>query len=139
MTQPDRMEGHGGATLQPEKEYFAFLAEGRFMIQRSRSSGEHVFYPRVAAPRTGALDLDWVPASGDGVVHATTVVRRKPPEPAFNVALVQLAEGPRMMSRVEGVAPQDVRIGMAVRARIDTVEGKPLVVFDAVVQKGQES
>lgn len=139
MTQPDQMEGHGGATLQPEKEYFAFLAEGRFMIQRSRSSGEHVFYPRVAAPRTGALDLDWVPASGDGVVHATTVVRRKPPEPAFNVALVQLAEGPRMMSRVEGVAPQDVRIGMAVRARIDTVDGKPLVVFDAVVEKGQQS
>jgi uncharacterized OB-fold protein len=119
-------------TVQPEKEYFAFLAEGRFMIQRSRSSGEHVFYPRVAEPRTGARDLEWVPASGDGTVHATTVVRRKPPEPAFNVALVQLAEGPRMMSRVEGVEAQDVRIGMAVKARIDTVDGKPLIVFDAV-------
>jgi uncharacterized OB-fold protein len=119
-------------TVHPEKEYFAFLAEGRFMIQRSRSSGEYVFYPRVAEPRTGARDLEWVPASGEGTVHATTVVRRKPPEPAFNVALVQLAEGPRMMSRVEGVDAQDVRIGMAVKARIDTVDGKPLIVFDAV-------
>lgn len=118
--------------LHPEKQYFAFLAEGRFMIQRSRSSGAHVFYPRVAAPRTGERDLEWVPASGDGTVYATTVVRRKPPEPAFNVALVQLAEGPRMMSRIEGVEPQAVRIGMAVKARIDTVDGKPLVVFDAV-------
>ena len=124
--------GAAADVLKPEQAYFAFLAQGRFMIQRSRSSGEHDFYPRVAAPRTGALDLEWVPASGDGIVHATTVVRRKPPEPAFNVALVELAEGPRMMSRVEGVAPQDVRIGMAVKARIDTVDGKPLVVFDVV-------
>lgn len=136
MTNPTAPSPEAGGMLLPEKQYFAFLAEGRFMIQRSRSSGAHVFYPRVAAPRTGELDLEWVPASGEGVVHATTVVRRKPPEPAFNVALVQLAEGPRMMSRVEGVAPQDVRIGMPVKARIDTVEGKPLVVFDAVLPKG---
>lgn len=136
MTDPTLLSPDAGGVLLPEKQYFAFLAEGRFMIQRSRASGEHVFYPRVAAPRTGALDLEWVPASGEGVVHATTVVRRKPPEPAVNVALIQLAEGPRMMSRVEGVAPQDVRIGMPVKARIDTVDGKPLVVFDAVAQKG---
>jgi uncharacterized OB-fold protein len=131
-TEPTPTSAADDGVLKPEQAYFAFLAEGRFMIQRSRASGEHVFYPRVAAPRTGTLDLEWVPASGDGTVYATTVVRRKPPEPAFNVALIDLAEGPRMMSRVEGVAPQDVRIGMAVKARIDTVDGKPLVVFDAV-------
>lgn len=135
MTDQTAPSSDAAGMLLPGKQYFAFLAEGRFMIQRSRSSGEHVFYPRVAAPRTGALDLEWVPASGEGTVHATTVVRRKPPEPAFNVALIQLAEGPRMMSRVEGVAPQDVRIGMPVKARIDTVEGKPLIVFDAILQK----
>ena len=114
----------------PEREYFAFLAEGRFMIQRSRSSGGHVFYPRVAEPRTGARDLEWVEASGQGTVYATTVVRPKPPTEAFNVALVELAEGPRMLSRVEGIAPADVKVGMAVSARIAQVDGKPLLVFD---------
>ncbi|MDF1485634.1 OB-fold domain-containing protein [Ramlibacter sp. H39-3-26] len=115
---------------QPEREYFQFLAEGRFMIQRSASSGEYVFYPRVAAPRTGARDLQWVPASGRGTVHATTVIRPKPPQAPYNVALVTLVEGPRMMSRVEGVAPEAVTIGMAVRARITTEGDKPVVVFD---------
>lgn len=120
----------------PQQEYFAHLAEGRFMIQRSRGSGEYVFYPRVAAPRTGALDLEWVAASGRGTVYATTVMRVRPPAEPYNVCLVELAEGPRMMSRVEGIAPQDVRVGMAVRARITRdADGQPLVVFDPVKQE----
>jgi len=117
--------------LRPQQEYFAHLAEGRFMIQRSRGSGEHVFYPRVAAPRTGARDLEWVPASGHGTVYATTVMRVRPPAAPYNVCLVQLAEGPRMMSRVENIDPQQVKVGMAVRARIARDDaGQPLVVFD---------
>jgi len=120
---------------RPQQDYFAHLAEGRFMIQRSRSSGEHVFYPRVAAPRTGARDLEWVEASGLGTVYATTVMRVRPPAAPYNVCLVQLEEGPRMMSRVEGIAPDAVTVGMPVRARIaQGDEGQPLVVFDPVAK-----
>jgi uncharacterized protein len=113
--------------LQPQAEYFAHLAEGRFMLQRSRSTGVHVFYPRVAQPGTGAADLEWVPASGDGVVHAVTVIRPRPPQEPYNVVLVELAEGPRLMSRVEGAQPV---IGMKVRARIVTEGDDPVLVFD---------
>ncbi len=102
------------------------------MLQRSRSSGRYVFYPRVAEPVTGARDLEWVPVSGLGTVHATTVVRVRPPQQPHNVVLVDLDEGPRMMSRVEGVSPDRVRIGMRVRARIVKQEDKPVVVFDPV-------
>jgi len=121
--------------IKPEQEYFAHLAQGRFMLQRSRGSGEFFFYPRVAAPVTGARDLEWVEASGRGTVHAVTIMRPKPPQAPYNVVLVDLEEGPRMMSRVEGLAPEAVRIGMAVQARIATQDDKPLVVFDAVGAK----
>jgi uncharacterized OB-fold protein len=114
----------------PDAEFRAFLGEGRFMIQRSRSSGVHVFHPRVLAPGTGVRDLEWIEASGRGVVYSTTVVRRKPPEPSYNVSLIDLAEGPRMMSRVEGVDPASVTIGAAVQARICDQDGEPVVVFD---------
>lgn len=107
-----------------------FLAQGEFMLQRSRSSGAFVFYPRVAAPRTGATDLEWVKASGLGTVYSTTVIRQKPPKMDYNVALIDLKEGPRMMSRVEGLAPQDVKIGMPVRAKIISEDDKPFVVFE---------
>ena len=115
--------------LRPEEEWRTHLAQGRFMIQRSRSTGRHVFYPRIAEPRTGAQDLEWVEACGDGIVHALTVVRKKDPADSYNVVLVDLSEGPRLMSRVEGVDNDDVRIGMAVKARISAEGGQPLLVF----------
>jgi uncharacterized OB-fold protein len=118
--------------LKPDADYQAFLQEGRFMIQRGRSSGRHHFYPRALEPGTGHDDLEWVPASGLGTVYSTTVVRVRPPAPSYNVALIDLAEGPRMMSRVEGLAPEDVHIGMAVRARIVSEDGTAFVVFDPV-------
>ncbi|MEJ0045221.1 MAG: OB-fold domain-containing protein [Rhodospirillales bacterium] len=98
--------------------------------QRSASTGRHVFYPRIMAPGTGETDLEFVAASGHGTVYSTTVVRQKPPTPCYNVALIDLAEGPRMMARVIGLAADDVRIGMHVKARIIEEEGAPLVVFE---------
>ena len=116
--------------ILPDHDYQAFLKQGRFMIQRSASSGKHVFYPRTVAPGTGAEDLEWVEASGRGVVYSTTVVRVKPPAVSYNVALIELEEGPRLMSRVENVEPDAVRIGMPVRARIAQENDLAFVVFD---------
>jgi len=103
----------------PEKRYLDALAAGRFEIQKCSACGRHVFYPRVLCPHCGTGDFGWVAASGRGTVYATTVVRRKPADGGdYNVCLVDLAEGVRMMSRVVSVPPGDVKIGMAVQARI---------------------
>ena len=110
----------------PEAEYRAHLAEGRFMIQRSQSTGRHVFYPRVAVPGTGEQDLEWVAASGGATVYAITVNRGR--EGAYNLALVDLDEGPRMMTRIDGV--ETVPIGTKVKAKIIQEDGAPLVVFE---------
>ncbi|WP_238320051.1 Zn-ribbon domain-containing OB-fold protein [Sphingobium sp. YBL2] len=115
--------------VRPAEEYLAHLAEGRFMVQRCRDSGDLFFHPRVAAPATGSTNLEWVELSGRGTVYSTTVVRQKPPAQDYNVALIDLEEGPRMMARVDGVPPEDVAIGMAVRARIVTENDQPLVIF----------
>ena len=101
------------------------------MILRSRSTGGHVFYPRVIEPGTGATDLEWVPASGKGTVYSVTVVRKRTVEESYNVVLVDLEEGPRMMSRVDGVPFEEITIGMAVQARIAQENEQPLVVFVA--------
>ena len=116
----------------PEREFLQFLAEGRFMIQRSRSSGRFVFYPRIAEPATGATDLEWVEASGGGTVYATSTMRQRAPAQSYNLALIDLDEGPRMMSRVESIDSAAVRIGMRVQARIAVEGDAPLVVFDPI-------
>jgi len=116
--------------LQPDRQFLEFLAQGRFMIQRSRATGRYVFYPRVAEPVTGCTDLEWVEPSGKGTVYSVTVVRQKPPATDYNVVLVDLVEGPRLMSRVDGIEPQAVRIGMAVKARVIRENDAPLLVFE---------
>jgi uncharacterized OB-fold protein len=117
--------------IRPEAEFMAFLEEGKFMIQRSRDTGRHIFHPRIVEPGTGSSNLEWVEASGLGTVYSTTAVSQKPPTPPYNVVLVDLAEGPRMMSRVEGIPADQVKIGMQVRARIVRAQGEPpFVVFD---------
>jgi uncharacterized OB-fold protein len=113
----------------PTRTYLAFLEQGRFMLQRSRVDGAFFFYPRLCAPGSGDEDLEWVEASGLGRVHATTVMRQRPPAPSYNIALIDLAEGPRMMSRVEGVAPDAVRIGMQVKAQIIREQDRAILVF----------
>lgn len=128
-----RTEGPG-----PEARYRAFLAEGRFMIQRSASTGTCVFYPRTLLPGSGEGDLEWIEASGRGTVYATTIVRRPATEGGdHNIALVDLAEGPRTMTRVVGCAPEEVVIGMAVRARIDVRDGAPILYFEPVRDGGE--
>jgi uncharacterized OB-fold protein len=103
----------------PEKIYQDKLAQGVFEIQRCTACGKHVFYPRVLCPHCGDGRLEWTAPSGRGTVYSTTVIRRKPADGGdYNVALVDLAEGPRMMSRIVTVAPEAVRIGMAVQARV---------------------
>jgi uncharacterized OB-fold protein len=117
----------------PEAIFREHLAEGRFMIQRSVSTGRHVFYPRVVTPGSGEADLEWVEASGAGVVYATTLTRRRAEQGGdYNISLIDLAEGPRMMSRVVGIAPEKVTIGLKVRAKIDELNGAPAVLFEPV-------
>lgn len=114
----------------PDLVYREALAAGRFQIQHCKNCSRHVFYPRVLCNHCGAAALEWVAASGRATVYSTTVVRRKPDAGGdLNFVLVDLEEGVRMMSRVEGVAPEQVRIGMAVTARIATEAGQPLVIF----------
>ena len=116
----------GGA----EARYQAALNEGRFIIQRCDGCKRHVFYPRVVCPHCGSDSLAWVEPKGTGVVYSTTTVRRKPEVGGdYDVSLIDLDEGVRMMSRVEGIAPTEVKIGMRVRAKVIENKGAGLVVF----------
>ena len=118
----------------PDAQFAAALAQGRFRIQHCAACGQHVFYPRALCPYCGSAQLGWVKASGAAQVYSSTTVRRKAEVGGdYNVALVDLAEGPRLMSRVDGVPPEQVRIGMAVQARVidDPAQGKLLVFVAA--------
>jgi uncharacterized OB-fold protein len=118
-----------------EAAYQKRLDDGAFMIQHCGDCRRHVFYPRELCPHCGGAALKWVAPAGTGTVHAVTTVRRKPDAGGdYNVSLIDLDEGVRMMSRVEGGAP--VRIGDRVRARVQISQGKGIVLFDPLNNDG---
>ena len=113
----------------PLATYLAHLEKGELAYQFSPSAGGAVFYPRVTAPKTGKADLEWRISKGLGTLHSTTVVHPQQGVP-FNVALIDVDEGFRMMSRVEDIDPSSVKIGMRVAFRVHRAEGEdPCPVF----------
>jgi len=109
------------------------LDAGRFLLQRCGGCGRHIYYPRESCPHCGGAALEWKVPGGLGTVHAVTTVRRKPADGGdLNLSLVELDEGVRLMSRIENLAPEAVRIGQRVRARVQVQDGRGLVLFDAV-------
>lgn len=117
-------------TEGPMQVWRAQLAAGRFTIQRCTACDRAVFYPRVICPHCAGRSLEWTEAAGTGTVYSTTVVSRRPEQGGdYNVALIDLDEGARMMSRVEGLAPEDVAIGQRVRHAIVQQDGEAVLVF----------
>lgn len=120
---PRRVNEPSGA----QAEYEALLADGVFMIQRCHECRAHVFFPRQICPQCGESSLEWTEPSGFGTVYATTTVCLEPHKP-YEVSLIELDEGVRIMSRVEGVSAGTVAIGLRVKLRVIQEQGVGLVV-----------
>jgi uncharacterized OB-fold protein len=118
------------ATSSPLGTYLGHLEKNELAYQFSPEANRAVFYPRVICPYTGSDQLEWRISKGLGTVYATTVVHAQQGE-TYNVALIDVDEGFRMMSRVEDIAPTAVRIGMRVRFRVHRPGGEepPMPVF----------
>lgn len=116
--------------MGPAAEWRTALRQGRFLIQRSEESGAFHFPPRVAQAGHGALFFE--EASGFGTVYAATLIRAKPPAHSYNVVIVELDEGPRLMSRVAVPEGASVAIGLRVQAFIDSTGEEPIVLFRPV-------
>ena len=112
-------------------QYQALLNRGEFRILRCSACSRHIYFPREICPHCGADSLDWVVPTGLGTVYAVTTVRRKADAGGdYNVSLIDLDEGVRLMSRVTVQPPEAVRIGQRVRAHVQVTDGVGLVVFD---------
>ena len=95
----------------------AHLAKGELAYQVCLDDNKPFFYPRLFAPASGSTNIEWRVSKGLGTVYTTTAVHYKD-EPPLNVAMIDLDEGFRMMSRVEDIDAMQVKIGMRVKFRV---------------------
>lgn len=77
------------------------------VVQRCQACGHHQHYPRPFCLSCDHDTLDWVEVSGKGTVHSVTTVHiQLLPEliPPYQVALIDIAEGPRLLAGIDGEA-----------------------------------
>src|SRR5436189_94527 len=109
--------------ITPEaRPFWDGLRERKLLLPRCQACGHVFFYPRVLCPRCHARDNTWIQASGKGRLHAFEIAYQafhkawkvKPP---YVLAMVELAEGPRLMSNLVNVEPDPraIKCDMPVR------------------------
>ena len=105
---------------QPDLETQPFwdaTREGRLLIKHCNACGEHHFYPRPFCPTCWSDDVEWVEASGRASLYTWSVVYRNDLPPfgervPYVAAVVDLAEGPRMMTNVVDCEFDALAVGM---------------------------
>ncbi len=100
--------------------------QGKLMLQYCEKCQQYQFYPRLYCMQCGAETPSWVEASGRGTVYSYTIIRQnKSPEfrndTPYNVVIVQLVEGPRMLSNIIDIPNDNLRVDMPVMVTFDAV------------------
>ena len=104
--------------------YWDGARDGKLLLQRCGECGTLRFFPRYLCTECGSDNTEWAEASGRGTVQSFTIVHRAAfPEfqarTPYVVALIDLAEGPRMMTNIVGEDALDVIIGDAVEVTFE--------------------
>ena len=104
--------------------FWEACAEGRLLIQHCRACGGRQFYPRLVCTACGGAALDWKDVSGRGALKTWTVIRRAvsaafEADVPYVVALIELDEGPVMMTNLVDCDPEALEIGQAVRVTFE--------------------
>lgn len=110
----------------PETQpFFDGLRRRKLLIQRCNDCGVAYYYPRPFCPNCLSANVAWEEASGKGTLYSFVINYRSPPgfEAPYVIAVVELEEGPRMMTNLVGVEPHPglVRCDMAVEIVFDDV------------------
>jgi len=105
--------------------YWQALHDGRLLVQRCEDCDAVQLYPRDRCLACRG-PVTWEEASGRGTVYSFTVIRQNYARPfrdwiPYVVALVDLEEGPRLMTNLVDCDPDAVQVGMGVRARFEVV------------------
>jgi uncharacterized OB-fold protein len=116
-------------------EFWAWCRRHELRVQRCSDCGEHRFHPRPHCPVCRSGSFAWVRCSGRGTVFSYTICH-PPVLPAFadrvpyNAVVIELSEGPLMVSNLVECANEEIHVGMPVEVVfVDAGDGMVLPQF----------
>jgi uncharacterized OB-fold protein len=113
--------------------FFDGAARGAFMLQRCANCGMQHLPVTEICTECLRTDLEWVEASGEATLFTFGVMHHLyhpgfAQELPYNVAVVELAEGPRISARVD-TPNETLEVGMALRVAFEQADGIAVPVF----------
>ena len=104
------------------RSFWDACREGRLVLQRCKGTGRCFFPPAPVSPFTGRPEWEWIAASGRGTLWSFVVFHQSyfpgmRDELPYPVVMVKLEEGPYLLTNIEGMAPEDLKIGMRMAVR----------------------
>lgn len=101
--------------------YWEAARQGRLLIAQCATCGRVHHYPRPFCPHCWSEDVHPVQASGAGILYTYSVVYVNDLAPfkerlPYVAAIVELDEGPRLMTTIENIEPERLAVGMGVTA-----------------------
>ena len=109
----------------PNVDFYRHATTGELHLQHCRACDRFQHPPRYRCPSCGTGDtLEWVPSSGDGLLHSWTVTHR-PVDPGwadhlpYATVVVELDEGVRLVGAWEGAEVTDLALDLPVQLRIE--------------------
>ena len=111
---------------EENRPFWEGCQQGKLLLQYCSECQQYQFYPRLYCMHCGSGTLRWVEASGKGVIYSYTIIHQnKSPEfvldTPYNVAIVQLEEGPRMMSNIVDIDSTELQVDLPVTVVFDQV------------------
>ena len=112
----------------PESDFFwTKIGEHQLWIQRCIDCLNPFFYPRIVCPNCLSDNIEWFEVSGRGFLYYYMINHRPPPgfeeDAPYAIAIVQLEEGPRMMSNIVGIenTPENLILDMPLKVVFEDV------------------
>lgn len=110
---------------EESREFYEGARRHELMLMRCRSCGAWRLPSRPRCPDCWSMETDWAQASGRGKLYSFGIMHQTSPGSAggapYNYAIVELDEGPRIVSNIVGVADGELRVGMPLVASFDDV------------------
>ena len=106
--------------------FWEACARHELFLEKCAACGVLRYYPRGLCPKCLSADVEYVRASGRGTVYTFTATHQNQ-APGFRdelpylMAYVELEEGPRLLTNLIGIQPEDVTIGMPVEVQFEDV------------------
>lgn len=106
------------------EQFYKFISERKLMAAKCRSCASLLLPPRNICPKCFSTELEWIELNKKGKLATYTVIHIPPAQfqslAPYAVGIIKLEDGPHLLGMIQGVKPEEIKVGMNLTVDFDT-------------------